>query len=279
MENLDLYEKLRTVPDSAKKTIQAGKLKGFTDINPVWRIKALTEAFGPCGIGWRPEIVRQWLESYEGVICAFCNINLYIKVDGAWSEPIPGTGGSRFVSQTRNGTDVSDECFKMAYTDAISVAAKMIGVAADVYWTDDSKKEDKTKYADEEQRAGTDTLIENDCKKFANYLIRIYGRDEAQNNLLRLTGHHSTSDVTYDEYWFAMKKIDRELRLENEKSDFIGDVEISAVKEAIAQKYGEFTSEKLFELTGKKESDLPNLTHTEWGMLARKLNEALKNDA
>ena len=37
---------------------------------------------------------------------------------------------------------MSDECFKMALTDAISVAAKAIGVAADVYW-----QKDRTKYS------------------------------------------------------------------------------------------------------------------------------------
>lgn len=36
---------------------------------------------------------------------------------------------------------MSDECFKMALTDAISVAAKAIGIGADVYW-----EKDKTKY-------------------------------------------------------------------------------------------------------------------------------------
>ena len=39
-DNLALYNALRTVPQTAKKEIQAGKLKGFTDINPMWRIKA-----------------------------------------------------------------------------------------------------------------------------------------------------------------------------------------------------------------------------------------------
>ena len=52
MENLDLYQKVRSVPDSAKKTIKGGRTSGMTDINPMWRIKVLTEQFGPCGIGW-----------------------------------------------------------------------------------------------------------------------------------------------------------------------------------------------------------------------------------
>ena len=135
-DNLALYNALRTVPQTAQKEIQAGKLKGFTDINPMWRIKALTEQFGPCGVGWKAEIIKQWLEAHDGVVCAFCNIALFIKWGGEWSDAIPGTGGSQFVAQTRNGPQVSDECWKMAFTDAISVAAKMLGVGADVYWNE-----------------------------------------------------------------------------------------------------------------------------------------------
>ena len=35
---------------------------------------------------------------------------------------------------------MSDECYKMALTDAISVAAKALGVAADVYYKNDRSK-------------------------------------------------------------------------------------------------------------------------------------------
>ena len=52
MENLGIYESVRKVPVSALKTISSGRLKGMSDINPMWRIKKLTEQFGPCGIGW-----------------------------------------------------------------------------------------------------------------------------------------------------------------------------------------------------------------------------------
>ena len=48
MSNLDLYNKVRTVPPEAQKKITGGRLNGMTDINPMWRIKALTEQFGIC---------------------------------------------------------------------------------------------------------------------------------------------------------------------------------------------------------------------------------------
>jgi hypothetical protein len=143
MNNLDIYNKVRVVPPTAKKDIPGGRLKGMTDINPMWRIKVLTETFGLCGIGWKYEILEERLEDAKinNEIAAFVRINLYVKVDGAWSDAIPGTGGSSFVVKETKGPYVSDECFKMALTDALSVACKALGVGADVYWD-----KDKTKY-------------------------------------------------------------------------------------------------------------------------------------
>ena len=107
MKNLDLYEKVRSVPDSAKKTIKGGRTSGMTDINPMWRIKILTEQFGPCGIGWYYIPTRKWLEASGNEIAAFVDIELYIKVDGEWSKPIPGNGGSMFASKEKSGIYVS----------------------------------------------------------------------------------------------------------------------------------------------------------------------------
>ena len=52
MSNLELWEKVRACPKEAQKEIKGGRLSGMTDINPVWRMKTLTEQYGPCGIGW-----------------------------------------------------------------------------------------------------------------------------------------------------------------------------------------------------------------------------------
>lgn len=135
-KNTSIYKAAESVPTNAQKTIGAGRLKGMTDINPMWRIKRLTELFGPCGIGWKYTIERQWLESgSDGTSCAFCNINLYIMQEGAWSDGIPGTGGSSFIAKEKGGLYTSDEAFKMALTDALSVACKALGFGADIYWS------------------------------------------------------------------------------------------------------------------------------------------------
>lgn len=142
--NLEIYNKVREVPKEAQKEIQAGRLKGKTDINPMWRIKTLTEQFGVCGFGWKYEILEERLEKTPtDEIAAFVKINLYIKMNGEWSEPIPGTGGSSFVAKEKNGLYVSDECFKMALTDAISVSCKALGFGGNVYWQSDNTKYNK----------------------------------------------------------------------------------------------------------------------------------------
>lgn len=135
MSNLDLYNKFAPVPKEAQKDIKAGKLKGMTDINPMWRIKMLTEQFGVCGFGWKYAITdKRIVEGANGVVCAFVDVDLFIKVDGKWSDAIQGTGGSTLVAKETAGLYTNDECFKMALTDAISVACKALGMGADVYW-------------------------------------------------------------------------------------------------------------------------------------------------
>lgn len=140
-KKMDIYNKSRECPKTALREIQSGRLKGKSDINPMWRIKKLTELFGPCGIGWKYTIDKQWTETCStGEIAAFVNISLYFKYEGQWSEAIIGTGGSSFVAAEKSGLHLSDECYKMALTDAISVACKALGFAADVYWNMDSTK-------------------------------------------------------------------------------------------------------------------------------------------
>lgn len=142
-DNLYIYNQARSVPQEAQKEIKAGRLKGMTDINPMWRIKKLTELFGPCGVGWKYRIVSQRLEEAPTKeIAAFLEIALQVKIEGEWGQEIPGIGGSAFAAQEKSGMHMNDECFKMALTDAISVACKALGIGADVYYAKDRSKYD-----------------------------------------------------------------------------------------------------------------------------------------
>lgn len=143
--NMEIYNKVKTVPENAKKPIQAGRLKGKTDINPMWRIKMLTEIFGICGIGWKTTIDRTWLDiGANGEQIASVQISLYVRDPETkeWGDAIVGIGGAMFVANEKSGPFTDDECYKKAYTDAISVACKALGFAADVYYEKDSSKYD-----------------------------------------------------------------------------------------------------------------------------------------
>lgn len=162
MEKMDIYNRVRSVPDEAKRAISAGRLKGMTDINPMWRIKKLTEEFGPCGIGWWTKVTDRWTETVGDETCAFVDLELYIKVGDEWSKPITGSGGSKMSTKERSGVYVSDECYKMAETDALSVACKKLGIGADVYFSADRTKYSQT--VDDSKKIG-----ENDVKILLDY--------------------------------------------------------------------------------------------------------------
>ena len=136
MSNMEWWDKMKMPPKGALKEIQAGRLKGKSDINPQWRYQVMTETFGPCGIGWKYTIERLWTEpGTDGQVFAFAQVNLYHyhESNTEWSDPIPGIGGSMLIEKEKNGLHDSDEGFKMAVTDALSVALKMLGVAAEIY--------------------------------------------------------------------------------------------------------------------------------------------------
>jgi hypothetical protein len=199
MENLTIYNAVRSVPDIAKRQIGTGRLKGKTDINPMWRLKTLTEQFGPCGFGWKYVITDKRLEQgANGEVAAFLDIDLFVKADGVWSDAIPGTGGSAFIAKEKNGPYTSDECFKMALTDAISVACKALGFGADVYWDADKSKYDKPESKQEapvlceccglpikavkcgDRVYPTNEIVENAVKKYGKRLC--WGCMRAENN-------------------------------------------------------------------------------------------------
>jgi len=176
--NLCFYEEGRSVPQEAQKSFNNGRFSG-TDINPMWRIKKLTDMFGPAGIGWYTEVVsRDIKQASDGTQCAFIGLNLYIKVDGEWSKPIYGEGGNTFEAKTSKGyVSVSDEAFKMAYTDALGIAAKALGIGADIWFAND--KVHATKY-DRQTEANTDA--KNNAEKNAMLASYVAKMNAAKTN-------------------------------------------------------------------------------------------------
>ena len=146
-ENLRFYNASREVPKEAQKEFSNGRFSG-TDINPMWRIKKLTEMFGPAGLGWYYDVISERSETVADTVMAIVDLKLYVKDpdSGEWSKPIYGTGGNVLLAKGR----ASDEGYKMALTDALSVACKALGVGADIYY-----EKDKTKYTAEEPEKKT----------------------------------------------------------------------------------------------------------------------------
>lgn len=135
MDNMSIYNSLCTPPNDALKPIGFGNLKGKSDINPQWRYEAVTNQFGACGTGWKYTIDSHWIQPVQqtGEVMVYVMISFYYKDGDKWSEPIPAYGGDYLVKKDKNGIHGNDEAMKMAVTDALGTAMKMIGVAADVY--------------------------------------------------------------------------------------------------------------------------------------------------
>jgi hypothetical protein len=175
MDHMTHWNAMCRPPEGALKRIKGGRLNGMTDISPQWRYQVMTEHFGPVGIGWRFTVDKCWLETGEtelqdNEICAFALITLYVKHEGEWSEGIPGNGGSKLVTQEKEGPHTSDECFKMAITDALSTAMKMLGVAADIY----SGFWDGSKYLTPAPDAPEPAPVHDEYEARANAIIAAY---------------------------------------------------------------------------------------------------------
>ena len=198
MEYMDIYNAVRSCPGEALKPIQAGKLKGKSDINPMWRIKTLTSLFGPCGIGWKTVDETFWTEpGAGGEVIAWCSLKLlwWEKEAGAWSDPVFGIGGAMMVDTQKGSLVTNDDAYKMAYTDAISVACKALGFAADVYW-----QNDRTKY-DAHTTSDPAHVCER-CNKAIQSMRggdKLYSADEIAANSIKAYG--------YKMCWSCMKHV------------------------------------------------------------------------
>lgn len=146
--NLRFYSQGCDVPADALKAIKAGRLRGMTDVNPMWRMKRMTEIFGPIGFGWKYTIDRLWTETYGEEVKCFCNVSLFVRDPETkeWSDAIPGSGGSAIVSVESKGNYVNDEGYKMALTDALSIAMKPLGIGGNIWYGPKATGHNESKY-------------------------------------------------------------------------------------------------------------------------------------
>ncbi len=147
-KNLRFYLQGCEVPADALKEIKAGRLRGMSDVNPMWRMKRMTEIFGPVGFGWKYTVDKLWTESYGEEVKCFCNVSLFVRDPETreWSDAIPGLGGSAIVSVESKGSYVNDEGYKMALTDALSIAMKPLGIGGNIWYGPKAKGHNESKY-------------------------------------------------------------------------------------------------------------------------------------
>ncbi len=120
----------------------SGKGGGFsgTDIDPMYRAKRMTEAFGPVGQGWgwvvhKEEIieVQAMVNKRDGgqgkelanVPYHFATVSLWYVLDGERQSFGPVTGGTDLR--------VPDEAPKCSLTDALGKLMSYLGIGADIY--------------------------------------------------------------------------------------------------------------------------------------------------
>ena len=158
-QSIELFRAQARPPQEAIRPIEAGRLKRFSDINPQWRIEALTETYGLYGVGWFVQIKdTQYVdlpETQEKML--FLTLELYVRDwslpdEYKWFGPAIGIGGDYVIIRDKNGVHGNDEAYAMAMTDALGKAAKLFGIANDIYrgkydtkygWRDEKAQQEK----------------------------------------------------------------------------------------------------------------------------------------
>lgn len=167
----------------------------------------------------------------------FVMISFYYKDGDKWSEPIPAYGGDYLVKKDKNGIHGNDEAMKMAVTDALGTAMKMIGVAADVYRGLIANGASDSKYARRDYAAQTSQN----------------GAGRTQNATPNNYKASATNNVTDEMRAKAIKALNAEI----ERTGVAGS-EVAAIAKA---KYGkgsvkEMTTGQICDLANKLESYL-----------------------
>jgi hypothetical protein len=204
--------KVSQPPITALKKIKGGRLTGFTDINPQFRYKIMTDIYGLCGIGWKFEILNKWVENAtDDQIFAFVEINIFIKVNDSWSDGIPGLGGSMLIAKEAKGLHSNDEAYKMALTDALGTAMKMIGVASAIY----EGRWDGSKYKDTDPAplAKTITIGKDNVNWLVNFCNKHCIEDDHLKRHLQTTYKFDPYSTTPEEFEPIKAKMENDIEV------------------------------------------------------------------
>lgn len=152
VNNLQIWHSLEvTDPNFTKPFSRSGGFSG-TAINSAYVLRKLSEAFGPCGVGWRFVLENeQYVEGHalgaqptdkDGSLHVV-NRSIIHVVRGHIDYKLPGTdewlstgpqfGQTTFVGENKYGPFTDEEAPKKSITDCLSKCALLLGVSADVH--------------------------------------------------------------------------------------------------------------------------------------------------
>jgi hypothetical protein len=141
--NTEIWDRLCETDPGRTKEITGKNYRG-TSINPNYIYEKLTEVFGPCGEGWGFRIVNQGYESgTEDATLHWVQIEFFHSSNKEFT--IPAFGCTPFTGEYRSGPFMDEDAPKKSLTDALTKAAQLIGMSADIFggqWND-------SKYVDE----------------------------------------------------------------------------------------------------------------------------------
>lgn len=161
-KNLELWNDLEKTDRFFTKEFQRpGGFRG-TSINSTYVLKRLTEAFGPCGKGWR--FVMDNEEIVEGPKMKSGDARKLHKVLGHieyleandWKSTSVQFGQTMLVDENKYGPFMDEEAPKKSITDCLSKCAVMLGIGADVYlglFDDNKYVNDRKREADAERKS------------------------------------------------------------------------------------------------------------------------------
>jgi hypothetical protein len=169
VDNLELWRDLERTDPSQVNPITGKPYKG-TSPKPYYLVQKATEKFGPIGIGWGFEIVRERVEDgAAGDKVHIAHIRVWYKWNGERGV-VEHIGQTMFAGKNKNGPFTDEDAPKKSVTDALVKALSMIGFAGDIFMGryDDSKyvnelKEEAREHERETKRAD-DPAIAYVCK-------------------------------------------------------------------------------------------------------------------
>lgn len=211
---LRVWNRFSQTDKKATKAFDKGGFKG-TDINPTYRLKCLTELFGPQGTGWGWTIHERWREKlpsrykdgqkwvdYEAD-CAFVMLSLwYVGDDGLKHEGSPQIGGTE--------CDLSpDEVWKMSITDAVGKCCVALGIAADVYLGEFDGKYQRERPSPPPQRAASTDADGHAKAYFAATKAKGMTLEETKALMWDVTGAEKSGDIPAEKWPALMEAVQK----------------------------------------------------------------------